>query len=275
MTKLACRYAIVQFLPYPETGEFANVGVVVVCPAAGYFGFKLETRRSARCTHFFRDLDRTVYLRSVAALKEELARLQKVLRATGENTLREAFTLLIHPREAILRFGQSRALLADDPQAAVETLFARYVEHDFATRTYRETVLEERVQTLLRRVRLGDVFRPERIGDDEFDVRFPLVQMINDRPAKAIKPFFLAQDETNAIFEHGDRWLARLRRLKQRRLLPARVLFAVEGPDEADGKRFGAFQDVTGELREFADVIPISERRQVVEFARSPVASRR
>ena len=54
MNKLACRYAILKFLPYTETGEFANVGVVLACPATGFFGFKLETRRYARFTDFFR-----------------------------------------------------------------------------------------------------------------------------------------------------------------------------------------------------------------------------
>jgi len=27
----ACNYAMLRFLPYPETGEFVNVGVVVNC----------------------------------------------------------------------------------------------------------------------------------------------------------------------------------------------------------------------------------------------------
>jgi len=41
MKRAAARYAIVQFMPYPETGEFANVGVVLACPTQNYFGFKL------------------------------------------------------------------------------------------------------------------------------------------------------------------------------------------------------------------------------------------
>jgi hypothetical protein len=26
-----CNYAILRFLPYPETGEFVNVGILVTC----------------------------------------------------------------------------------------------------------------------------------------------------------------------------------------------------------------------------------------------------
>ncbi|HVK54151.1 MAG TPA: DUF3037 domain-containing protein, partial [Burkholderiales bacterium] len=31
---IACHYAIVRFLPFVETGEFANVGVVLFSPNA-------------------------------------------------------------------------------------------------------------------------------------------------------------------------------------------------------------------------------------------------
>jgi hypothetical protein len=30
---------------YLETGEFANVGVAMVCPQTGYFGFRLQHPR--------------------------------------------------------------------------------------------------------------------------------------------------------------------------------------------------------------------------------------
>lgn len=36
MKKFACQYAIDRFLPYMETGEFANVGIVMLCPDAGF-----------------------------------------------------------------------------------------------------------------------------------------------------------------------------------------------------------------------------------------------
>ncbi|MFP3758365.1 DUF3037 domain-containing protein, partial [Cupriavidus sp. SIMBA_020] len=61
--KHACRYALVRFMPYPETGEFANVGVVVMSPTARFFGYKLLDR-VGRITAFFDELDVTVYKRA-------------------------------------------------------------------------------------------------------------------------------------------------------------------------------------------------------------------
>ncbi|WP_413913220.1 DUF3037 domain-containing protein [Candidatus Skiveiella danica] len=39
-------------MPFVETGEFANVGVVMFAPTARYFGFKLLGGRYARVTNF-------------------------------------------------------------------------------------------------------------------------------------------------------------------------------------------------------------------------------
>jgi hypothetical protein len=163
MKKLACRYAIVQFLPYPETGEFANVGIVLACPVTGYIGFRLESRRYRRYTHFFRDLDRSVYLRAVGALQDELQRVQKALAGVSAQTMREAFDTLVHPREAILLFSEARAVLVEDPGAAVDELFGHYVEHDFVNPEYREKALEQRVQQMLRGVHLAHLFKEERL----------------------------------------------------------------------------------------------------------------
>lgn len=56
MNRIGCRYAIVRFLPYAETQEFANVGIVLACPETGYFGFRLEIRHTRRFTDFFKEL---------------------------------------------------------------------------------------------------------------------------------------------------------------------------------------------------------------------------
>ncbi|MGB2108952.1 MAG: DUF3037 domain-containing protein, partial [Marinobacter vinifirmus] len=44
MTRFACNYAIVRFMPYVETGEFANVGVLPWIPKQKTLLFKLLRR---------------------------------------------------------------------------------------------------------------------------------------------------------------------------------------------------------------------------------------
>lgn len=254
MSIFACRYAVVQFLPYAETGEFANVGVVLLCPETGYFGFRLQSpRRTKRITSFFERLDRGIYSRSLDTFQQELQRVARHLetetfpRADAEGA-RQLFTALTHPREAIVRFAPVRAIMTAAPEKEVDILFGRYVEHDFATPEHREEVLEKRIGQLLRGLPLDKPFQAHTLGNDETRARFPFVTMDGERAIKAIKPLFLAQDEAHKIFEHADFWLPKMRRLRTRGLLPETTLISTEAPPEDDTKRFKAFAEVRDEL---------------------------
>ena len=79
MKKFACQYALLRFRPFVETGEFANVGVVMMAPEARFFGFRL-LKRYGRITQFFHQLDRKVYLEGRELFKEELDRFTGELR---------------------------------------------------------------------------------------------------------------------------------------------------------------------------------------------------
>lgn len=254
MSLFACRYAVVQFLPYAETGEFANVGIALLCPGAGYFGFRLQTpRRTRRITHFFERLERSDYVRALDIFQQELQRVADILesevfpRADAEGA-RQLFTALTHPREAVMRFSAPRAIMTASPKKEVEILFGRYVEHDFATPEHREEVLERRIGQLLRSLPLDKHFQPQTLGDDETRARFPFVLLDHERPVKAIKPLFLAQDEIHKIFEHADYWLSKMRRLRTRGLLPEATLISTEAPPPEDAKRHKAFEEVRSEL---------------------------
>lgn len=76
MTHVA-RYSIIRFLPYAETEEFANVGIVLYAPTARYFDFQLSNKWR-RLSGFFDKLDRRVFAQGVAAFSEELARTRQM-----------------------------------------------------------------------------------------------------------------------------------------------------------------------------------------------------
>lgn len=269
----ACRYAIVQFAPYTETGEFANVGVVIACPETGYFDFKLQTRRYARVTAFFDELNADVYRTALKAMETELKRIQSLviaLPAVSGRTdrIRDLLTALTHPREAMVRFGQVRPILAQDPATQLIKLFDHYVDHAFVTPEYVEYTIAKRIHTLLDGLTLPAPFKNERIGDDQIHANFPLVQRLDGRLTKIIKPLNLAQDEPNSIFDHGDTWLQKVRRLRKRNLLPRDVLFAMAAPPQSDAKRFGAYSEICAELKQ-ADVQLVEQLQEteIVVFA--------
>lgn len=254
MKPLACRYAIVQFMPYAETGEFANVGVVLACPQTGYFDFKLQTRRYARVTAFFDELHRDVYVGAIKTMQSELERIQHMVAslpasADRPDQIRGLLGALTHPREAIIRFGMVRPMLTPDPAAQLHQLFDHYVDRAFATHEYIEQTITRRIQTLLDGLKLPAPFKSERLGDDQIHANFPLVQRLEGQVTKVIKPFNLAQNEANAIYAHGDAWLQKVRRLRKRNLLPRDIMFALAVPPQSDAKRYGAFGEICTELQ--------------------------
>ena len=225
MNKTPCQYAIVRFTPFVETGEFANVGVVMMAPQARYFGFKLLTRRYSRITRFFEELDAQVFRHAMFNLKDELGRVHDVLKGHGfdrrlkDNDVEFAkrlFAEMVRTRETIVRFGESRVVLAGDPKATLNELFAYYVERNFVTKEYRATVLEKGVRQLLFKNHLGERFHRAKVGDKEFQVIFPFVELRDEHPTKIIQPLNLAQDKTTKILEHGNKWEFRIRKLQER-----------------------------------------------------------
>lgn len=270
MKRFGCRYAIVRFLPYAETQEFANVGIVLACPETGYFGFKLEKRHTKRITDFFKELDARVYRHAVAGFELELERIATEVsrQQPSPDQLRALFDAFVHPREAIIRFGSARALLAEDPAQAVEKMFGYYVGRDFVTHEYKEQTLTRRVRTLLDGLQLPVPFREKEVGDAYVHAQFPLVQVQEERALKAIKPFFLAQDEPVKILKHGGLWVEQIKFLHRRHLLPDAVMFAVEGPTSSDGLRFEAYEEICADLRGYdVQVVPAAQEQQIRLFA--------
>lgn len=273
----ACHYAIVRFMPFVETGEFANVGVILFAPNARFFGFKMLVNRHARVTNFFEQLDAKVFRASMRTFREEMQRIDGMLKQLGtdrrlKNLDRDGALNLwrevIKPRETMLRFSDSRVVLADDARSKLADLFEYYVERNFATREYQEQMLERGVRGWLRDAKLLDRFHPARVGNDEYHAQFPFVASSDDVPEKIIKPLNLGYPDAARIIDHGGQWIVRINALKKRDLLPKKVLFAVSGPDDATpcGK---ARREVVGELEDTGVIVtPYDLPQTVIEFAR-------
>jgi len=275
MKMTACQYAIVRFAPFVETGEFANVGIVLLAPEQGYFGYRLELRRHGRITQFFEDVDARLYKGTLNRLKEELQRIQVLARGQGAapqsvdgaGQARQLFLELVRPRETIVRFSRVRTVLAEDPDKKLQELFAFYVQRNFVTRSYQEALLEKGIRRLLHDLQVDRFFEKARIGDERYHVNFPFVRQKDGRPDRIIKPLYLAHDEPTRIYEHGDAWIRRIDRLKGRFLDPEKVLFTLGAPEEG-ASRLDAFRDIERELQGTgALTVPCSDQVAIERFA--------
>ena len=281
MNTLACNYAVARFLPYPETGEFVNVGIVLACPQTGFFAYRMEMKKRARVNHFFPELHPDLYVAGLHSFNEQL---QYFRRQVGEppehaegfliprdkNLARQAFAAVTRPREALFRFGPPATVLADDPAAKLKELFQDHVRRQFAKdKAFQEKVMATRLQKMLAAHRLAHLYKADRLGDDDYNVAVPFVHYKPHVvvPERAIKPLDLNRRGPTEILEHGDQWVARLRRLRDLGAIPRRMLFTVQVPD-GHAQRIAAARQVIGNLMaQDTRVVGYDDDGAILEFA--------
>jgi hypothetical protein len=278
MKEVACNYAIARFLPYRESGEFVNVGVVLVCPQLDYFGHIFEKRKHKRVTDFFPELEVDVFKAGLIGLSKELARItgqseeadnQFVLHEQSNASLAR-FREMVRPREALSNFGKVRTVLAANPRAKLQELFQYYIKRQFAQdREYQEIFMRRRLGEVLREYQLAKYYQTDqRVGDDNYHVAFPFIHLQGAQVRKAIKPLHLDKEGPTEIYRHGDAWISTMRRLKHINRLPQETLFAIKEP-KGNSKKAVAALEICKELQRFdAVTIPFAETKRILDFAK-------
>jgi hypothetical protein len=277
VNKLACQYALLRFRPFVETGEFANVGVVLLSPEGRFFGFKL-LKKYGRITQFFHQLDRKVYLEGKALFLEELERFAAHMRQhaldgrkrTPDTALASTlFGELTRTRDAMLQFDERRVVLAENPKAKLDELFDHYVERNFVTKAYQERLLENTVRRLLYRTdtQMGLQYRQEKVGAADFMVNFPFVRTTGNAIDRIIKPLYLAQEDPTRVLTHGGQWVDKLNRLRKRGALPEQVLFPLAAPGEG-ANAFAAYEEIRADLMGVGvQVVKANDDEAILAFA--------
>lgn len=279
--RIAYNYAVVRFLPYPEAGEFVNVGVVAQSPITGFFDFRiLGAPKTSRVHGFFPELQLAHYKDAIKNCETELSRMREEIGIFGGSAQQMAidpalsaalFRELIRPRETVIRFSSAGTVLADDADVFITELYERYVLRMFASEPeYQEEIMQRRVATTLRKHRLGAHFRDAKVGNEDYHVHFPFVfQPRIGLFARAIKPLNLAQDQSTKIYDHGEMWVNRIRRLQRIGTVPAQMLFPVHRPASGETRRLAACAEICKELGTLGVVVVAEEDEgAVLAFAR-------
>lgn len=252
--KYICNYSILRFLPYPETGEFVNIGVVLIANN-GDFRFKIEKKRQ-RVTNFFSSLEAKIYLRARREMEAELTRLSGFFTVNRPDltSLINTFKHLVHPRETMMRFSDPGTMAIENANDAINVLFDHYVNHSFANKEYQETVLERQLGKLLSSSNLKQRYSEQKLGSTDYSVKFPFVMVNGVQPVQALKPLHLGHDEPSKIIEHGDAWISKIRRLESAHDLAQDTLFIAGPPEAGKPKLLKAFKEICEELKTFSGV---------------------
>jgi len=257
--QLACHYSVARFRPYPETDEFVNVGVVLACPATGYFDFmRADLRRHGRVGRFFPELDAGIYSAAMHAWEDSLkdwrnsATDGQTLADFDRQLLRDVFKDAVRPRDNILFYSETRAILSDNPAVTLKEVFSAYVERRFAqAQEYQEGIMCERLKEVFSQCSLLGRYRlDEKVGNEIYEVRFPFVKPAQDdaRPLQAIKALHLDRERTTDIFRRADEWLGVVNRLRGYKTAPEELLFVLQGPRNRSQSHIRAFDQVRRDL---------------------------
>jgi hypothetical protein len=283
MLNTPVQYAIIRFMPFRETEEFANVGIVVMSARERVFEYKLVTKRHKRITDFFSEIDKFVYLAAAKEVSAELERCRELLKKNGfdrrmrsvdEEFANHLFNEIIKVRETVVRYSEPRKVLAIDTRSVTDGLFGHYVERNFVAKKSPEQKLESRVRRSLAKAHLADRFEKATLGDDAYHATFPFVEKVEGSPQKIIKPLFLAHQLPHKILDHCASWNFRVNELRRRQVLPNKVMFTVQGPDKkhflrenfADAN--GMFQDAIKMLKQNQlTVIDANKSDALIDFA--------
>jgi hypothetical protein len=294
----AWQHATIAFQPYPDVGEFVNVGVLALAVPGRVLAYRLlPARATARIQGFFPELNPAIYREGRASLQAELERIENAVNAPPvpagpgpspsssdarqgvfdleEGNAETLFRALTAPRDGLFRFHPRGAILSTDAVSALDTLFERYV-----TRTKPDAhvpgqaQLTREVEKWLGEWQLRHLYRKDvRVGTEAFHVKFPFGYQPQEEeaPRRVIKPLNLSGFNSTEIYHYGDGWVASFNRLYRMEKLPAGVLLPVKMPLANRGAAhtsIKAAEEIVRQLEELnVTVTDAEDRSRIREFA--------
>lgn len=269
--KVACQYAIVRFLPYMETGEFANIGVLAFAPKTGYLDFKLAPGSFPRVTRFFAELDKKIYTKAVVGFAGELAEVRTIAGGLWGKDLATFAQEVVRPRESLIRFSDARVLMTENPAQALEALYERYVGRTFINKERREQVMVDAIKGQLLSNKLQQYYKQHTFKEDYRKVQFPFVWSGVDRH-NIIKPLTLGQDDPSKLVEHADEWAHKIQWLLERdRIRQDELIIPIDPPAGDNEDLKDAYRIAECRLEGLGvELVPFTHTARIVEFARQP-----
>lgn len=262
------RFAIIRFMPFTQTQEFANVGVVAYAPESGSFSYRLASKRFARVSNFFDDLDGQLYTSAISLFQYELERIKEVTKGLKGESLANLMFEVTRAREGFLVYSETSSLLtADSIEDTLDKLFDKFVGRSFNTKEHRESLLVRELRTQIN-AKSRYKFKSAKINSNNISVEFPLVAS-DDFELKAIKPLSFNQRTALKLFDHGEFWIARVKHLINANAIdPNNFLFALEEPQAKGSKLLDTFNGLRNQMEDLGvNVLDADDDSKILKFA--------
>ena len=288
---LVVNFAAIGFRPYPELGEFVNIGLIAVEAKSRYLCYKLVSpQRTKRISACFPEIDLSIFKNGIRRIDSELSALSIETNLWADDAKQAGKN---HPSQSDLFVEDGDIDLI--PQSCLCSEFTLFsmeraglvLPKIWMSASNNSTVATSSTgispQSTTRRRNSHATFascstriasikcigKHPGLETDAYHVGIPLAFTPRDVdvPEKAIKPLNLAQATPTKIYTHGDEWMAKVRRLKRVKCLPDEFLFVVKkGKDEEQQK---AAEEICEGLEQLgATVVEYGDEKGILEFAK-------
>ncbi|WP_375290687.1 DUF3037 domain-containing protein [Qipengyuania sp.] len=265
------RYSIVRFRPFAETGEFANVGIVLTEIGEGRSVFRLAPMRFSRIKNFFDDFAYRAYRQAIKYLRKDLERAVRQTPLLLDGSEESYYSEFYRVRESSVFFSEARVLKSKESiENLADQLYDRFIHRNFASSENLEATLTKNLRTTLRSHGITHL-RNLRVEDDVVPIILPLAYRSDE--IYGIKPLAFSQKTPLSVFDHGSSWKTRFEYLLNRKKLrPHNVLLALAPPENDDPSFAEAYRLVEDELRQLPFQKVVADRSSVatsriVQFA--------
>jgi hypothetical protein len=240
------RYSIIRFRPFAETGEFANIGVLVTHVSSGQTTFRLAAKRFGRVKHFF-DGAYESYRRANGYIRKELERAVRDMPLLNDANDQFFYENFSRERESSTIFSAPRIMKATESlQEVADILYDRYIGRNFEVTENVEASLAKNIRENLRARGILH-FKTLRLDDDVVPIILPLAHRADE--IYGIKPLAFPQKSPLSILDHGSNWKIRFNYLLDKgKLKPHNVLLALAPPKNFDSSFHEAYEIVKSDL---------------------------
>lgn len=265
--KTLFEYAVVRFMPFAETQEFANVGIVLWASSPNIVLTKLAPAPFTRINNFFEDLDGNLYKKARHFMVMELERIKNYAMHSEGKQLDAIMHELTRHREGVMTFSETGALLAEHPETVLNQLYRTFIGRDLpANKEQRERIMVKELRSRLNSFPLQ--YKEKSLDTGFGQIKVPLVAEIGNC-LRAIKPMAFNQAKPIDIADHGDKWISRVRHaLDAKTIEPDDFLFTIEPPKSKKEDVLMAYESVQKGMRRLGvNVIPYQSTAEIIKFA--------
>lgn len=119
-------YSFVRFIPYFETGEFVNVGLLMCEPEQRKITYRLIEQDNPRVNHFFPN---SLFPKVRETLSLELADLNHQQFGGSSEEMARFFHHYLDRKEGIVQYSQPAVGIVDDPQSYFDEIYSKFIQH--------------------------------------------------------------------------------------------------------------------------------------------------